>query len=149
MSPADMAEAVSVAEDLFVSSPDGPALLGSRCTGCSSHYFPQALSCRNPACDRKVVERALLGRRGELYSYTVQQYRPPALFRMEPWEPYAIGLVELPEGLKVMGKLTGFALDELKIGTPVQLRLEPLYRDEQGRDVLTYVYGPIDGRATP
>ena len=67
---------------------------------------------------------------------------------MEPWEPYAIGLVELPEGLKVIAKLTGFALDELEIGTPVQLVLEPLYRDDAGRDVLTYAYGPIDGRTT-
>jgi uncharacterized OB-fold protein len=141
------AETAAVAEELFRDGDGGPALIGTRCTGCSSHYFPQALSCRNPDCDVKVVEQALLGRRGELYSYTVQQYQPPALFRMDDWAPYAIGLVALPEGLKVMAKLTGFDIEALEIGTAVQLVLEPLYRDESGRDVLTYAYAPT-GRTT-
>jgi uncharacterized OB-fold protein len=95
----------------------------------------------------KVVEQALLGRRGELYSYTVQHYRPPALFRIDDWAPYAIGLVALPEGLKVMARLAGVELDALEIGTTVELVLEPLYRDESGHDVLTYAYAPIGGTA--
>jgi hypothetical protein len=139
-------ERLPVAEDLFRWSADGAgpgaALVASRCTGCGSHYFPKSLSCRNPACDAKAVEEALIGRCGHLYSYTVQSYRPPALFRMEPFEPYAIGLVELPEGLRVMGMLTGWALDEIRIGTPVELTVEPLYRDDAGREVLTYKYAP-------
>ena len=139
---------VAVADDLFHVSADGAALVGSRCTGCGSHYFPKALSCRNPKCDSKVVEQVLLGRRGHLYSYTVQKYQPPALFRMAPWEPYAIGLVELPEGLKVMAMLTGISLTDIEIGTPVQLVVERLYQDESGRDILTYKYAPIDEGTT-
>lgn len=83
-----------------------------------------------------------MGRHGRLHSYTVQAYRPPALFRMEPFAPYAIGLVELPEGLRVMGMLTGCGLDEIRIDMPVQLTVEALYTDEAGRDVLTYKYAP-------
>ncbi|HZZ48548.1 MAG TPA: OB-fold domain-containing protein [Pseudonocardia sp.] len=136
-------EQLPVAEDLFRwSAADGAALVGSRCTGCGSHYFPRSLSCRNPACEDKSVEEVLLGRRGRLYSYTVQSYRPPALFGMEPFEPYAIGLVELPEGLRVMGMLTGCELDEIRIEMPVELTVEPLYTDDSGREVLTYKYVP-------
>ncbi len=136
---------VPVAQDLFRDADDGAALVGTRCTGCGTHYFPKSLSCRNPACEAKAVEEVLLGRRGRLYSYTVQAYRPPALFRGEPWAPYAIGLVELPEGLRVMGMLTCIAQDDLRIDLPAELVVEPLYRDDAGRDVLTYKYAPAAG----
>lgn len=135
-------EQVPVAEDLFRASEDGPGLVGTRCTGCGTHYFPKSLSCRNPQCEVKAVEEVLLGRRGRLYSYTVQAYRPPALFRGEPWAPYAIGLVELPEGLRVLGMLTGCPLDDVRIDMDLELVLEPLYRDDAGREVLTYKYAP-------
>lgn len=135
-------ERVPVAEDLFRWSDDGATLVGSRCTGCGSHYFPKSLSCRNPACEDKHVEEVLMGRQGRLHSYTVQAYRPPALFPMEPFAPYAIGLVELPEGLRVMGMLTGCELDEIRIDMAVELTVEALYTDESGRDVLTYKYAP-------
>lgn len=135
-------ETIPVAEDLFRFDETGMALVGSRCAGCGSHYFPKALSCRNPACDDKDVSDALMGRQGVLYSYTVQGYQPPPLFRMEPWEPYPIGLVELPEGLRVMAMLTRIPLDEIEIGTEVRLVTEPLYRDESGRAVMTYKYAP-------
>ena len=139
------ADPVPVAEDLFRQADDGAALVGSRCTGCGTHYFPKSLSCRNPACDDKAVTDVLLGRRGHLYSYTVQAYRPPPLFCMEPFAPYAIGLVDLAEGLRVLAMLTGCELDEIRIGMPVQLTAEKLYTDESGRDVLTYKYAPSAG----
>ncbi|MDX6298707.1 MAG: uncharacterized protein QOI51_2564 [Nocardioidaceae bacterium] len=82
-----MTAQLPVAEDLFRWSGGGAALVGSRCRGCGSHYFPKCLSCRNPDCTDKAVDEVLLGRRGVLRSYAVQAYRPPALFRMEPSRP--------------------------------------------------------------
>lgn len=135
---------VPVAEGLFELTAEGTAaLVGSRCTGCGTYYFPKSLSCRNPKCDAKEIEDALLGRRGTLYSYTVQSYRPPPLFGMEPWAPYAIGLVEVPEGLRVMGILTGCDLDEIRIGMPVRLVAKPLSTEASGREVLTYKFAPL------
>lgn len=134
-----------VVDGLFEVDGDDVALVGSRCEACRSHYFPQALGCRNPDCDSTAVARVLLGRRGRLHSYTIQAYQPPPLFRMAPWEPYAIGLVEVDEGLKVIAMLTGVDLDDLRIGTPVRLVAESLHEDELGRAVLTYKYAPRDG----
>lgn len=136
------AEQVHVADDLFVRDDDGVALLGARCDGCGARYFPTPVSCRNPACDDKRLEPARLGRTGRLYSWTVQGYRPPALFRMDDWEPYAIGLVEVPEGLRVMAMLTGIGPDGPQIGMPLTLVAEALYVDDEGREVLTYKYAP-------
>lgn len=141
---------VPVAENLFQGTGAAARLIGTRCTSCGTHYFPKSLSCRNPQCHDKKVEDALFGRYGTLYSFTVQAYRPPALFRMDGWAPYAIGLVELPEGIRVMGMLTGCRNDEVRIGMQLELTVEALYRDEEGREVLTYKYMPCAGAgATP
>lgn len=131
-----------VAEGLFENGDDGPRLIGSRCADCGTRYFPQSLSCRNPDCRDKRVERAALPDRGTLHSYTVQHYRPPALFRMDDWSPYAIGAVDLGGGLQVMGMLTGISLDRIEIGMPMRLMLEPLYANEDGQAVFTYKFAP-------
>jgi len=63
---------------------------------------------------------------------------------MEPFEPYGIGLIELPEGIRVMGMLTGCELDDIKIGMDVELVIEKLYQNEQGDDVVTFKFKPIN-----
>ena len=131
-----------VAAGLFEGTGRSARLIGTHCTSCGTHYFPKTLSCRNPQCMDKATQDVLLGREGTLYSYTVQHYQPPALFRMADWAPYAIGSVELPEGLRVMGMLTGCEPASLKIGMAVELTVETLYRDEQGREVQTYKFQP-------
>ncbi|WP_051471191.1 Zn-ribbon domain-containing OB-fold protein [Patulibacter minatonensis] len=131
---------VPVAEDLFEQGADGVGLIGTRCAGCGAHYFPVSLSCRNPVCDDKRTVRTTLGRTGTLYSWTVQHYRPPALYRADEWEPYAVGLVEVPEGLRVLAKLIGRDTDALEVGMPVRLVTSPLYTDADGRRVDTYAY---------
>lgn len=145
----DTIEQIPVADELFRWSDDGADLIGSRCRGCGAQYFPKSLSCRNPQCDEKAVEPVLLGRHGRLHSYTIQHYQPPGLFRMDPFTPYAIGLVELPGGLRVMGMLAGCGFDNLRIGMPVELSVDVLYRDEAGREVITYTYRPgPEGKAS-
>ena len=135
-------EQVPIAEGLFKWSGSTASLIGTRCASCGTHYFPKSLSCRNPDCTDKQVEEALLGPTGKLYSYTVQAYRPPPLFKMDSWSPYTIGLVDLPQGLRVLGMLTGCGNDEVEIGMDLELTVEPLYRDDQGREVLTYKFKP-------
>lgn len=132
--------AVEVAEGLFDTGDDGPQLIGSRCAGCGTVYFPQAPGCRNPACDHPALERAPLPTTGTLLSYTIQRYQPPALFRIDNWAPYAIGLVDLGEGVEVMGMLSGFDLDAIVIGTPVRLVTNALYTDDARGAVETYMF---------
>lgn len=139
----DTVEHIPVAEGLFQWTGATAQLIGARCSGCGTHYFPNVLSCRNPHCPAKEVEQVQLSRRGRLYSYTLQAYRPPPLFRMEPWSPYVIGVVKLPEGLRIMGMLTDTPLADVHIDMEVELTVEPLYRDQKGRDVLTYKFRPV------
>lgn len=131
-----------VADGLFDLEEGAPRLIGTRCTSCGTLYFPQAPSCRNPQCREKAIERAGLPTHGVLLSYTVQRYRPPPLFCIDDWQPYAIGLVDLGDGVEVMGMLSGFPLDAIAIGTRVRLVAQLLYRDAERGPVLTYAFAP-------
>lgn len=136
------AGASAIVEGLFALGADGAHLIGSRCAECRALYFPKALSCRNPDCRDKGVEHLSLPRRGTLVSYTIQRYRPPDLFRMDDWTPYAIGLVGLGDGLEVMGMLSGVSLDDVTIGSSFEVVLEPLFVDPDRGPILTYKFAP-------
>ena len=137
--------AVPVVDGLFEVVAGEARLTGTRCASCGALYFPQTISCRNSHCREKQVGPAALPTTGTLYSYTVQHYQPPPLFRMDDWAPYALGVVDLGEGLQVMGMLTGVALDQIAIGMELRVVAEPLYRDADGGDVLTYKFAPLGG----
>lgn len=136
----------AVADGLFVTDGENAVLLGARCEGCGAVYFPRPLSCRNPACHEKRLTAVELPGEGTLISYTVQRYRPPPLFRMDDWAPYAIGLVSLGDRIEVMGMLSGFELDHIAIGSPVRVICAPLYTDDAGAPVHTYQFAPAPGR---
>lgn len=127
---------------LMTLSRDGVALLASRCKGCHSTYFPRTATCRNPGCASMALVDSELCGIGTLYSFTIQRYRPPPLFRMDDWQPYAVGTVEFPQGIRVMGMLRDVEFDEIRIGQPFVLHAAALYVDEHGTEVQTHVFKP-------
>lgn len=123
----------------FTDGPE-PALLASRCTTCRDLVFPPSSAgfCRNPACDGDDVEPAALSRRGTVWSYTDAQYQPPEPYvgpraDDEPYRPFALAAVELPEGIVVLGQVAdGFGVADLRVGAEVEVVVETLYADESG-----------------
>ena len=140
------AKQAPVVEGLFSETDAGPRLLGSRCEACASVYFPPAPACKNPGCEHGRVVDVEFGARGKLWSYTIQYYPPPAPFRFdEPFTPFAIGLVDLPEGLRVVAMMSAEDPEALRIGAPVELVIEPMYTDDQGAEVLTWKFRLAQG----
>ena len=128
-----------------------PALLGSRCDSCQSTFFPPLAAegsfCRNPACSGESFEDVALSRRGRVWSYTDAQYQPPAPYipRTEPYVPFALAAVELPEGLVVLGQVAdGYGVGDLTVGTEVELVVETLYTDDSGERT-TWRWKPVTG----
>lgn len=119
-----------VIDGLFTDGPEGPALLGSRCATCDELYFPQVIGCRNPDCAGTAIEPAPLPRTGVLFSYTWQGYQPPAPFKVENWNPYAIGMVDLG-GLRILSRLD-VPREVLSIGLPVSLAFDEMASGEDG-----------------
>ena len=111
-----------------------PALLGSRCTACGTVFFPRTAGfCRNPGCAGEEFEETELSRRGTVWSYTDAQYQPPAPYRSpDPFVPFALAAVELPEGLVVVGQVAeGYGVADLHVGAEVELVVEPEHASEQ------------------
>ena len=125
----------------------GVHLVGARCKTCHELYFPSTPTCRNPECTEDDLESTWLASNGTLYSYTIQYYQPPPLFRIDNWEPYAIGLVDLDDGVRVSGILSGIAFEDIRIGDRVTLGALPLYIDERGVQRMTHAFFKFDHAA--
>jgi hypothetical protein len=135
------ANRLPVVEGLFAETADGPRLLGSRCASCGTPYFPKSPVCRNPGCDDGRIEDAAFGPRGTLWSYSVQHYPPPPPAKYdEPYVPYALGLVDLAEGLRVLARISADDPHRVKVGSDVELVLEKLHSDGDGNDVITWKF---------
>lgn len=91
----------------------------------------------------------LLKRQGTLWSFTSQNFRPPAPYdgddTPETFQPYLVGYVELEGELIVEGRLTDCTIDQLELGLPMELRLIPYTTRPDGTEVLTYAFAPVDG----
>ena len=115
---------------------DAPALIGSQCTTCSTVFFPRTAGfCRNPACNGDEFADTELSRRGRVWSYTDAQYQPPAPYipATDPYVPFALAAVEIPEGIVVLGQVAdGYTVDDFKVGDEMELVVETLYTDETG-----------------
>ncbi|MCW2847723.1 MAG: hypothetical protein JWR90_1697 [Marmoricola sp.] len=122
-------------EGWFTTGPE-PALLASRCTTCGSVFFPRYEGfCRNPGCDGEEFDVTELSRRGTVWSYTDAQYQPPPPYvpASDPYVPFALAAVELPEGFVVLGQLaSGYGVADVRVGTEVELVVETLHTDETG-----------------
>jgi uncharacterized OB-fold protein len=122
-------------EGWFTTGPD-PALVGTRCTTCETVYFPRASGfCRNPGCSGEEFAEVELSRRGTIWSYTDAQYQPPPPYvpSTDPYVPFALAAVELPEGMVVLGQVAeGYGVADLRVGAEAEVVVETLYSDETG-----------------
>jgi hypothetical protein len=84
-----------------------------------------------------------------VWSYTDAAYRPPPPYVpvSEPYEPFALVAVELPEGLVVLGQAAaGVSVADLRVGGVVELVVEVLYAEESG-ERLVWRWRPVPGPA--
>jgi len=138
----DTSRAVPIAPNLFEFSAEGASLIGSRCVVCGEVRFPVNDFC--PQCCTQTTETIPLSRRGFLYSFTVQRFRPPPPYRgPDEFQPYGVGMIELPEGLRVTAVLADEDPNCLCVGMDMELIVTKFFQDEMGRDVLGYKFRSV------
>jgi len=115
-------------------------LLGSQCLDCGEIFFARRETGFCGYCQSKNLKDLRLSTRGKIYSHTVIMQRPPEYYKGKV--PYAIGFVELPEGVRVETLFTDCDFDSLKIGMEVELVLRSLHSDENGNEIETYMFRP-------
>lgn len=98
-------------------------LLIQRCGGCGTLRFPWLPGCNG--CGSDVWETVEASGDGTVFSYVVMHHPPFPAF--DP--PYAVGLIELAEGVRMVSNVVGVEPEKVRIGMPV--RLEFLRVDEE------------------
>jgi uncharacterized protein len=137
---------IPVAEGLFTFPSDEPQLIGSRCTACRIVTFPAQDSC--PRCASTEMAEQLLARRGHLWAWTTQDFPPPSPPYTGPigkaFVPFGVGYVELPGEVKVETRLTESDPAVLTIGMEMELTLVPFRTDDDGTEVVTFAFRPVN-----
>ena len=128
---------------LFAGSLESPRLRGSRCGACGETTFPAQQGC--PSCTAEGCDEVELSPRGTLYTWTIQRFPPPVPYAgdTENFVPFAVGYIELPEGVRVESRLTESDASRLSIGMEMELAIEPFAVDDEGRDIVTFAFAPV------
>lgn len=90
-------------------------LLLQRCTACAALRFPWLPGCAH--CGGPDWDTVEASGEGTVYSYVVMHHPPFPAF--DP--PYAVVLVELAEGVRMISNVVGTPYDKVRIGMPVRL----------------------------
>lgn len=125
----------------------GHRLLIQRCTGCRTLRFPWLPGCNT--CGSPEWDTVEASGAGTVFSYVVMHHPPFPAFTVADTpadgagpdatapgaadsgtaSPYAVGLIELAEGVRMVSNIVGVPYDKVRIGMPV--RLEFLCADEE------------------
>lgn len=123
-----------------------PQLIGSQCRDCGATAFPKQARC--PKCSGADVSETLLPRRGTLVTWTTQSFLPHPGFAggqtAETFEPFAVGLVQLGDVVRVEGRLTESDPAKIDFGMEVELTMIPFYVDGDGTEVVMYAFAPAE-----
>jgi len=95
-------------------------LMAVRCVRCRHVMVPPRSIC--PNCRNTQVEWVELGPKGKLVTYTIVHVAPPQFKHMTP---YAVGIVEMAEGVKVPSIIRTSRLESLKIGMQLEVDYSP------------------------
>lgn len=105
-----------------------PYLIGSKCNKCGKVYFPQRQVCAECLVD-DTMQVIPLSRRGTIKTFSIIHQAPPRYAI-----PYAIGYVDLPEGVTLFTQFKDWKEKPLELGEEVELVIDDLR--EEGSDKL-------------
>ena len=108
-----------------------------RCAACGRHRFYPRLLC--PECWSDEAEWVTSTGTGEIYSFTIVRRAPSPGFRQAL--PYAVAMVDLDEGVRLVGELIIEDLDAITVGARVSAVFERL------DDEITLPHFVLDGAA--
>ena len=89
-------------------------LMAGKCLKCGKMHLPPRPLCDN--CYSTNFEWVEAPKNGKLLTYTVIHIAPT---QFQNLAPYAVGIVELQNGLRIPGMIQGASQDQLKIGMPL------------------------------
>src|SRR5699024_5799840 len=88
-----------------------------KCIECDKYYFYPRIYC--PICMSGNVEWREVSGKGKIYSFTIS--RRPAGPAFKEDLPYAVGLIELDEGPRMMSRIINVDVEKVRCDMPVKV----------------------------
>ena len=129
----------------LLTTPLSPAghvrLIGSECGDCGEISLGRRDSCSN--CGGVILKDIPLSRRGRLWTYTVIRNRPPGEYKgPDPFVPFGLGLVEMPEGIRVLSPIQCNP-ERISVGMELEMEVYPLYTDDDENEVMAFRFRAV------
>ncbi len=109
-------------------------LEAAKCAGCGFVCFPPRVIC--PRCGSREFEKTKLAGSGKLLTYTIIRVAPQPF---EDQAPYAVGIAELDDGVKLTAQVVDCDFSKLAVGMRVKVEFRRIY-EEGAAGVIYYGY---------
>ncbi|HKJ81698.1 MAG TPA: Zn-ribbon domain-containing OB-fold protein [Ignavibacteriaceae bacterium] len=121
----------------FREIPQRYRLEAGKCKKCGQVYFPPRLIC--PECKAQEFENIRLNPEGKLLTYTIIRVGSD-IFSLQT--PFAVGIIELKDGVRLTAQIADVDLDKIKIGMSLKLVFRKI-QDEGASGLHCYGYKAI------
>jgi len=112
-------------------------LMAGKCLKCGKIHLPPRPLCDQ--CFSQEFEWTEVSGKGKLLTYTVIHIAPP---QFQAMAPYAVGIVQLENGLKIPGMISGVAHEQLKIGMELTIDFGTCSTTQQWPQWQRYCFKP-------
>jgi uncharacterized OB-fold protein len=112
-------------------------LEAGKCTKCGKVSFPPRLAC--PKCKGKKFKIVNLKDNGKLLTFTIIRV---ASDKFSKETPFAVGIVELKDGVKLTTQIADVDVDKLEIGQKVRIVFRKIQEDGKA-GILCYGYKAV------
>lgn len=109
-------------------------LEAGKCKKCGKIFFPHRLICSE--CGHREFEKVILPDTGKLLTFSVIRVAPSQFVDQAP---YAIGIAELSNGVRLLAQVADCDVDSLKVGMEVRIEFRRIQTDGHA-GVLSYGY---------
>lgn len=114
------------------------SLKACKCAECGRVYFPERTICTECGSDQPMLECLVKGP-GKLYSYSVVHAAPKSFVA-----PYAVGYVDFPGNVRVLGQIVGWGNDSLRQGIAMTIERGPIAKEADGSLRESFVFRAIN-----
>ena len=112
-------------------------LEASKCKSCGNVSFPPRLIC--PECKSREFETIKLSDEGKILTYTIIRVASDAFSKITP---FAIAVIAVDSGARLMTQITDSPIDKVKIGEKVKLVFRKI-QDEGKSGLHCYGYKAV------
>ena len=104
--------------------PQAYRLEAARCKKCEKAFFPPRLVCNK--CNGREFDSFNMKGTGKVVTHTI--IRTPAdAFSGEA--PFAVGIIQMDEGVRITNQIADVSIDEVKIGLPVRIEFRRQFEE--------------------